>query len=129
MLTQDDTRTPAADTTRPTRALVASTEVDGTEVYSPTGDHLGHIDHLMIDKVSGRVAYAVMAFGGFMGMGEEHHPIPWAKLRYDPTRGGFTSDVTREEVEGAPSRPRDWRDDRAWEESAFSHYGVTPYWI
>ena len=74
-------------------------------------EKIGHIDHLMIDKQSGHVAYAVMNFGGFLGMGEEAHPVPWNALRYDTDRGGYVTGDHKEQLEGAPSRSDDWRDD------------------
>ncbi|APX90407.1 photosystem reaction center subunit H [Brevirhabdus pacifica] len=109
--------------------LVSTSNVNGTRVFSRTGEELGHIDHLMIDKKSGKVAYAVMHFGGFLGMGEEAHPVPWNKLNYDTQRDGFVTDITREQIEGAPRRPDDWQRDRRWEEQTFTHWGVPPYWI
>lgn len=111
--------------------LVSSADVDGTTVYSPQGEELGHIDHLMIDKKSGNVAYAVMHFGGFLGMGEESHSIPWGKLSYDTKLNGFTTDITKEQLEGAPRSDSadDRYRDRRWEEATFSYYGVPPYWI
>ena len=60
--------------------LISSNRVQGTEVYGPSGEHVGEIDHLMIERVSGRVAYAVMSFGGFLGMGKDFYPIPWDAL-------------------------------------------------
>ena len=62
------------------KPLIESDRVEGTAVYDPQGNHLGSIKRLMIEKISGRVAYAVMAFGGFLGLGEEEHTIPWDKL-------------------------------------------------
>ena len=110
-------------------SMVSSSDVNGTEVYGRDGSHVGHIDHLMIDKVSGKIAYAVMGFGGFLGMGEEHHPVPWNALHYDTSRNGFVTDITADTLQGAPERSRDWPADRAWEERTFQHYGVAPYWI
>ena len=110
-------------------SMVSSSEVNGTEVYGRDGSHIGHIDHLMIDKVSGKIAYAVMGFGGFLGMGEEHHPVPWNSLHYDTSRNGFVTDITLETLQGAPARGDNWWSDRAWEERMFHHYGVPPYWI
>lgn len=81
--------------------LVSSSDVNGTEVYGSDGANIGSIDHLMIDKQSGKVAYAVMGFGGFLGLGEEHHPVPWSKLRYDTAKNGFVTDITEQEVKGA----------------------------
>ena len=85
-------------------SLVSSSDVNGTNVYSRDGTHIGSIDHLTIDKQSGKVAYAVMGFGGFLGLGEDHHPVPWGKLEYDTTKEGFVTDITEEQVKGAPTR-------------------------
>ena len=116
------------DTTAPA-SLVSSDNVNGTAVFGADGTEIGHIDHLMIDKVSGNVAYAVMGFGGLLGLGEDHHPIPWKKLRYDTSRGGFVTDITREQIEGAPERPSNWESDREYRELSYRHYGVPPYWV
>lgn len=109
--------------------LVSSDDVNGTDVYGRDGAHIGAIDHLMIDKASGKVAYAVMGFGGFLGIGEDHHPIPWNKLTYEPAQGGFVTDLTEAEVEGAPERHDTWYADRDWERRTHEHYGVPMYWI
>ncbi|WP_435167295.1 PRC-barrel domain-containing protein [Falsirhodobacter sp. 1013] len=108
---------------------ISSRDVNGTAVYSPTGDHLGQIDHLMIDKKSGTVAYAVLGFGGFLGLGEGHHPVPWQKLRYDTERNGFITDLTKDQLEGAPARTDGWQDNRDWATTFYGYYGVAPYWI
>jgi sporulation protein YlmC with PRC-barrel domain len=109
--------------------MVSSSDVNGTEVYSPTGDHLGQIDHLMIDKVSGQIAYAVMTFGGFLGIGTEEHPVPWKKLSYDTNLGGFVTDITQEQLTGAPSWGDNWYEDRDYQRRSYDYYGVSPYWI
>lgn len=62
------------------KPLIESDRVEGTAVYDPNGNHIGSIKRLMIEKIGGKVAYAVMSFGGFLGMGEEEHTIPWNKL-------------------------------------------------
>lgn len=109
--------------------MVSSSDVNGTEVYSPTGDHLGQIDHLMIDKVSGQIAYAVMTFGGFLGIGAGEHPVPWKKLTYDTNLGGFVTDITQEQLTGAPSWGDNWYDDRDYQRRSYDYYGVSPYWV
>jgi len=85
----------------------------------------------MIDKISGQVAYAVMSFGGFLGMGTEEHAIPWNKLTYDTSLEGFRTDITEQQLRGAPAysrdRNNDWSD-RNRERELHSHYGVRPYW-
>lgn len=111
-------------------SIVSSSDVNGEAVYSPAGDKVGDIDHLEIDKQSGRIAYAVMHFGGFLGIGEESHHIPWNSLHYDPSLGGFRTDVTEDQLKAAPERPDDWYKDRRWEERVHRHYGVAnPYWF
>lgn len=110
-------------------ALVSSADVMGTAVYNHQGEHVGSIDHVMIDKLSGKVAYAVMAFGGVLGIGEEHYPVPWGALRYDVAQGGFVTDVTAEQLSGAPPRGDDWQGDRDWETRTHHHYGIPFYWV
>jgi sporulation protein YlmC with PRC-barrel domain len=109
--------------------LISSNRVQGTEVYGPGGEHVGEIDHLMIEKVSGKVAYAVMSFGGFLGMGKDFHPVPWNALKYDTTLDGYRTDITREQVEGAPvysgADAFDWNDDQ-WHSRVHSHYKTPP---
>src|SRR5919112_656786 len=89
------------------KPLIESDRVEGTAVYDPQDNHLGSIKRLMIEKVSGKVAYAVMSFGGFLGMGEDEHTIPWSKLTYDTSLGGYRTDITEEQLRGAPTFYRD----------------------
>jgi hypothetical protein len=94
--------------------LISSEKVDGTTVYNRKGDHLGTVHHLMIDKVSGKVEYTVMSFGGFLGIGESYHPLPWSALTYDPKMGGYVVDADRRMLERSPrytsSSAPDWSD-------------------
>ncbi|MBS0638664.1 MAG: PRC-barrel domain-containing protein [Acetobacteraceae bacterium] len=103
------------DETRDTdRHLIGAGQVQGTTVYSLAGKQLGSIKDVMIDKASGRIAYAVLSFGGFLGFGDRYHPLPWEKLRYDTELGGYIVDVDPESLEGAPSftdeAPNPWLD-------------------
>ncbi|MDM0084862.1 PRC-barrel domain-containing protein [Variovorax sp. J31P179] len=82
--------------------VISSERVEGTSVYNPAGDKLGTIDDLMIDKVSGRVRYAVMEFGGFLGMGTDRYPIPWNMLKYDTSQDGYVVPLDKAQLEGAP---------------------------
>lgn len=84
----------ASSTVHPNHGLISSEDVHETTVYGAGRDKVGEIDHLMIDKVSGRVVYAVMSFGGFLGLGHSHYPIPWGALNYDPSLGGYRTTVT-----------------------------------
>ena len=92
---------------RETGQLIAADKVTGTTVYNAAGDNLGSIHDLMIDKRSGRVAYAVMSFGGFLGIGEKFHPLPWNVLTYDESKGGYNIDLTSDQLRSAPSYSRD----------------------
>lgn len=86
-----------------TRRLIASDKVEGTPVYGRDGERLGSIYNLMIDKRSGRVEYAVMTSGGFLGMGADYVPVPWEMLSYDTDEDGYVVDMTRDELDRAPS--------------------------
>jgi hypothetical protein len=83
--------------------LIASDKVQGTNVYNATGDSLGAIHDVMIDKPSGKVAYAIMSFGGFLGMGNQYHPLPWSVLKYDTNLGGYVVNLDKRQLEGAPA--------------------------
>jgi len=114
-----------------TAKLISSNRVQGTEVYGSNGEHVGEIDHLMIERVSGRVAYAVMSFGGFLGMGKDFYPIPWNALSYDTTLDGYRTTVTREQVEGAPTYAGegfDWSDED-WHRRVHDHYKSPPSYL
>lgn len=110
-------------------SLISSSDVVGTDVYGMDGGKVGVIDHLMIDKVSGKVAYAVMNFGGLLGMGQDHRPVPWGVLSYDTGKRGYTSNLSKETVEAAPAHDDDWHANRDWEERTHRHYGTGAYWV
>jgi hypothetical protein len=90
-----------------TNRLIASDKVEGTAVYDRAGDRLGEVYDFMVDKYSGQVAYAVMSFGGVLGIGEKYHPLPWKVLSYDTDLGGYVVDLDKETLEGAPTFGRD----------------------
>jgi hypothetical protein len=110
-----------------TVALIAADKVEGTPVFNADDEKLGSIAKLMIDKRSGQVSYAVMSFGGFLGVGEILHPLPWAALTYDVDRNGYVLNVTREQLESAPQykdgEEPAWQDD-AYGERVYGHYGI-----
>lgn len=112
-----------------TSSLIAGGKVSGTNVFNTTGDNIGEIDDVMIDKRSGKVAYAVMSFGGFLGIGQDYHPLPWQLLKYDTNLGGYVVNVGRDELEKAPVYPKSEWGDRAVETKLHDYYGVGPYWM
>ena len=120
----------ASPETKP-HALIASDRVEGTEVRRPSGEKIGTIERLMIDKISGHVAYAVLSFGGFLGVGAKHIPIPWGKLKFDPQIQSYQADISDEELAKAPSyaadKEFDWGD-RSQETQLHDYYRTRPYW-
>jgi hypothetical protein len=113
------------------KPLIESDRVDGTTVYDPNGNNIGSIKRLMIEKIGGKVAYAVMSFGGFLGIGEEEHTIPWNKLNYDTSLGGYRTDITEQQLRGAPSfyRERDYNwSDRGRERELHDYWRAPYYW-
>jgi hypothetical protein len=112
----------------PDHRLISGEDVQGTLVYGPGNEEVGEIDHLLIEKVSGRVVYAVMSFGGFLGLAHSHYPIPWSALKYDPSLGGYRTGITEAQLRDAPAFSDDSWTDRAWEERTHKHYGAPTYW-
>ena len=119
------------DTTSPTGRSIAARQVQGTTVYNTALEKLGTIHDVMIDKASGRIAYAILSHGGFLGVGDRYFPLPWEKLRYDTEMGGYVVDIDRDVLEGAPSytdpATAAWHDD-SWGRDIYTHYGVNPFW-
>jgi PRC-barrel domain len=118
----------ASATTHPNHNLISSEDVEGTNVYDLKASKIGDIDHLMIDKLSGRVTYAVMSFGGFLGLGHSHYPIPWAALKYDTKLGGYATGITEQQLKDSPAFSDDAYSDRNWEATVHKHYGAPFYW-
>lgn len=85
-----------------TNTLIASNKVEGTAVYNSDGEKLGSIYNFMVDKQSGQVEYAVLQFGGFLGIGSDYYPVPWAALEYDEEQNGYVIDVDKQFLENAP---------------------------
>lgn len=111
--------------------LISTNRIEGTSVYNTRGEKLGTLHSVMLEKQSGKAAYAVMSFGGFLGIGKLAHPVPWEMLTFDEERDGYVVDLSREQLDQAPmfhldesDRPRE----RSQEEAIYGHYGGTPWW-
>ena len=112
-----------------TERLIAADKVEGTPVYNRAGERLGSVYNFMVDKLTGQVAYAVMSFGGFLGIGERYHPLPWKALTYDTRPGGYVVDVSREQLERAPSYTLEempWADPK-YGRGIYDYYNVPWY--
>jgi hypothetical protein len=110
--------------------LIAADKVKGTAVYSPAGEKLGTVDYVMLDHASGRAVYAILAFGGFLGLGESYHPLPWPMLTYDTGKGGYVIDVDRQTLKDAPWHHErtgfDWTAD--YGRTIDKYYGIATDW-
>jgi hypothetical protein len=106
--------------------VISSDRVDGTSVYNPDGDKLGSIDHLVLDKRSGCVRYAVLEFGGFLGMGTDRYPLPWNLLKYDTNMDGYVVPLDQSTLEGAPRYEGEARPtyDDVYGRRIYDYYGV-----
>ena len=102
--------TTTVDNRRETVSLIGSDKVEGTPVYGRDDNKIGTVQRVMLDKISGKVAYAVISFGGFLGMGEDYFPMPWASLKYDTGLGGYRVGITEDQLNNAPrfNRSTDW---------------------
>ena len=112
---------------RETGSLIGSDKVEGTAVYGPNDTKIGSIERVMIDKKSGRVSYAVLSFGGFLGIGDDHYPLPWQSLKYDTNLGGYRTGITETQLKGAPKYSTDnaWNwSDPARTRAVNDYYGV-----
>lgn len=122
--------TTSIDNRRETVSLIGSDKVDGTAVYGADDSKMGTVQRVMIDKISGKVAYAVISFGGFLGIGEDYYPVPWPHLKYDTALGGYRIGVTEDQLKGAPkygkSQEWDWTN-RENDRRVYDYYG-TPLW-
>ena len=109
-----------------TSRLIASNKVEGTPVYSRDRERLGTVYNFMVDKVSGQVEYAVLRYGGFLGMGQRYYPLPWRVLTYHRDAGGYVIDMLARDFEDAPSFDRDSEPefDRAYGRKVHSWYGL-----
>ncbi|QIG52967.1 PRC-barrel domain containing protein [Altererythrobacter sp. BO-6] len=112
----------------PAHHLIASDRVEGTKVFRPNGDRIGKIEHFMFDKRSGQVEYAVMSFGGFLGLGEEFRPLPWGALEYDDKLEGYVVAAEDDTLRNSPfiegTTAPEW--DSAYAKMLYRYWGM-PY--
>ncbi|HYC97181.1 PRC-barrel domain-containing protein [Brevundimonas sp.] len=108
--------------------LIMSSRVTGTTVFNRAGERIGHVEDLSIHKVSGQVIYAVMSFGGFLGIAERFHPVPWSMLEYDVEKNGYVVALDKAALEAAPTLDRAQLETLgagdAWRTRLFDYYGT-----
>ncbi len=109
-----------------TQRLIASNKVEGTAVYNREGEKLGSIYNFMVDKQSGKVEYAVLQFGGFLGLGSDYYPLPWDVLTYDVSQGGYSVGLDKAVLEKAPryTTSEEPAFDRDYGRQVYGYYGI-----
>lgn len=119
-----------------THPLITVSRVKGTAAYDKAGEKIGHVQDLSIDKVSGQVRYALLSFGGFLGIGERYHPLPWSVLTYDVDKMGYVVPLDEAALKAAPSYSEGELEafgagDQDYRDAIFAYYaqyGAMPYW-
>ena len=128
---QDQSKIKNTDPDKKYRRVLAASTLAGDQVQNSAGEDLGKVDEIMIDIPAGKVAYAVLSFGGFLGMGNKLFAVPWNALKLDEDKKHFILDVDKKKLENAPGFDKDnWPDmaDTSWGTRIFSYYGAEPYW-
>ena len=122
--------TPGASSEMTGNPLISAEKVQGTAVYNLEGERLGQVEDVMLHKLSGKVAFAIMAFGGVLGIGHKHTPLPWSVLTYDPDKNGYVVPLGKEQLKSGPSYNKDelTNDDNGWGQRVNDYYQVTPSW-
>lgn len=107
--------------------LIGSDKVEGTAVYGADGEKVGSIERVMINKRTGQVSYAVLSFGGFLGIGSDYYPLSWNSLTYNTELGGYQTGLTQDQLKGAPkyASDSDWNwDDPERSRAVDTYYGA-----
>lgn len=110
---------------------IRASRVIGTSIYNTEGTSIGSIEDVMLDKTSNGIMFAVIGFGGFLGMGEKYHAVPWSTLDYDPDQGGYVVPFTKDQLKAAPAYSIDeltGSDGETARNASFDYYKVEPYW-
>jgi sporulation protein YlmC with PRC-barrel domain len=105
--------------------FISSSLVEDTEVFRPTGEKIGRVEYLVIEKATGQVRVVVMSFGGFLGLGKEHRPVPWEALGYNTTLDGYVLNADDDVLKNSPvideGKEIEW--DIPYRQTIFSHWG------
>src|ERR1700676_5576776 len=110
---------------------IRAKKVIGTDVKSPAGKSIGKVEDILLEKQSNNIMYAVVGFGGFLGMGEKYHPLPWSVLNYDETQGAYVVNLTKEQLAAAPADSLDaltQSDGQGYRDRVYGYYKAERYW-
>jgi sporulation protein YlmC with PRC-barrel domain len=115
-----------------TSRLISAEKVEGTSVYDISGEKVGTIKNVMVDKISGQVVYATMESGGVLGIGSDYYALPWNALKYNTELGGYQIDMDRDKLQGAPAASESEviskLEDQTFGTRVHDYYGTKPYW-
>ena len=112
-------------------SAISARKVIDTDVFDTTGNKIGEVKDVVLEKTSSNIMFAVVSFGGVLGIGEKYHPVPWSALDYEPDQDGYVVSFTADQLKSAPADSLEalTRDDGlAFRDRAYKHYGTTPYW-
>jgi sporulation protein YlmC with PRC-barrel domain len=126
-----DSKIKKTDPDKKFRRVLSASTLEGDSVKNAAGEKLGKVDEIMIDITSGRVAYAVLSFGGALGIGNKLFAVPWSAMTVDEDEKCFILNADKQTLESAPGFDKDnWPDmaDNTWASGVYRHYGATPYW-
>lgn len=112
-------------------SAIRGKKVIGTTVKNPAGETLGEVEDIVLDKQSNNIMFAVLSFGGFLGIGEKYHPIPWSALTYDKGQDAYIINYSKDRLEAAPADTIEEltkNDGHAYRDRSYDYYKVKPYW-
>jgi sporulation protein YlmC with PRC-barrel domain len=112
-------------------SAIRATKVCGTAVHDRAGNKIGEIEDVILDKLSNNIMFAVVSFGGVLGIGEKYHPIPWSTLKYDKPKGSYLIEFTKEQLEAAPAAELEEltrNDGQDFRNRAYDYYKAPRYW-
>jgi sporulation protein YlmC with PRC-barrel domain len=112
-------------------SAIRAKKVIGTSVKDASGATIGRVEDIVLDKLSNNIMFAIVGFGGFLGIGEKFHPLPWSTLDYDEVEGGYVVNLTRQQLEAAPAYSMEeltQGDGTQFRERVYDYYKATRYW-
>ncbi len=112
-------------------SAITAKRVIGTDVRDATGDKVGKVEDIVLNKESNDILFAVVGFGGFLGMGEKFHPVPWSMLDYDPSTNAYRTSITEAQLKAAPADTIEALtegDGQQWRDKTYDYYGAPRYW-
>jgi sporulation protein YlmC with PRC-barrel domain len=113
---------------QPQTTMLEASKVAGTSVYDGAHKHIGEVDDLIVDTITGRVRYAMLSFGGFLGLGKDHYVVPWTSLKWDAELNGYVTGITQDQLERSPDLDPLSLRNRDSEQKLHTAFGAPIYW-